>query len=340
MTRTTHPLHGSAPARPNILILYNENPTWPAGDLAWTRRMVRQLSGALKLGGYVTQALPVYDTLSFLDDYDPREWLIWNWVEELNGQPWTDAVVALELEQRGFAFTGSSAGVLAFSVDRMNIKTRLQALGLPTLPARRLTSAAEATAWAMFPAIVKGCTQHGSFGIEPEAVVADTAALADRVNYLRTELNTDALVEPFLDTREFHVAVLGNGRAHALPPVEYDYTAFSAPHERLFAYSYKHNEFSRGYHAVRLRCPAPVDDPRLTARLQEVAVGAYQALGIHDYGRIDMRLLDGEPQVLDVNPNCDIDFTSALMTSAKASGLPYHAVIARIAQHASERLPA
>lgn len=326
--------------KPKVLILHNESPDWPASDKAWNQRMVRQLSGALKLNGYEHQPLQIYDSLAALDDYDPREWLVWNWGEELGGQPWTDAVVAAELEARGFAFTGSASEVLAFSVDRMNIKERLQEHGLPTLPARRFTAPEQAVEWTEFPAIVKGCTQHGSFGIEPEAVVDTVEQLAGRIAYLRAEYQCDALAEQFLDTREFHVAVLGNGKAEALPPVEYDYSAFRQPHQRLFAFSYKHNETTFGYHAVKMRCPAPLDNPHLRARLQEVALGAYHALGLNDYGRIDLRMLGDEPQVLDVNANCDLDLTSALMKSAKALGLAYHHVVARIVEYAAARVRA
>jgi len=325
--------------KPNILVLYNFNPDWPESDLAWTRRMVRQLTGALTFTGYTARAYPIFDTLAILDQFNPRDWLIWNWVEELGGQPWTDAIIAAELEARGFAFTGSPAAVLSFSVDRMNIKQRLQELGLPTLPAQRFSQPEQAGGWDVFPAIVKGCTQHGSFGIEPEAVVYNTTQLAARIHYLRTELNSDALVEQFLDTREFHVGVLGNGRAEALLPVEYDYSAFLEESQRLFAYSYKHDETSPGYHAVKMHCPAPQDNAQWRVRLQEVAVGAFQALGIYDYGRIDLRMLGDEPQVLDVNPNCDIDFTSAFMLGAKTQGLAYHQTIQKIVEQATERMP-
>ena len=36
-----------------ILIVNNLNPGWPASDIDWSRRMVRQLSGAFKLNGWL-----------------------------------------------------------------------------------------------------------------------------------------------------------------------------------------------------------------------------------------------------------------------------------------------
>ena len=59
--------------------------------------------------GYTCRAFKFFDDLTFLDDFDPREWLVWNWGEELAGRPWSDAEVAEQIEQRGFAYTGASA---------------------------------------------------------------------------------------------------------------------------------------------------------------------------------------------------------------------------------------
>ena len=332
------PVHPK-PRAPHVLILYNESPDWPDSDKAWTARMAGHLADALHTQGYAHHAIKIYADLSTLDDYDPREWLIWNWVEELGGQPWTDAVAAAEFERRGFAFTGSSAQTLSLSEDRMNIKACLQRAGLPTLPASRFARPEQTQAWTDFPAIVKGATQHGSFGIEGGSVVHTREQLARRVAFMRVTFGCDSLVEHFLDTREFHVGILGNGLGRALPPVEYDYSAFGDMHDRLFTYQMKYDENSYGYQGLKLKCPSPADNPAWHDRLQAVAVAAYQALGVADYGRIDLRMLGDEPQVLDVNPNCDIDATSALMLGAKASGLSYAQVIGQIVAHAAERMP-
>ncbi len=325
--------------RPKIIILYNENPDWPDSDKAWTARMVTMLSSALQAEGYAHQPLKIFDSLSGLDHYHPREWLVWNWVEELGGQPWTDSAVAAELKQRGFAFTGSSAETLAASVNRADVKLRLQALGLPTLPARLFTQPEQAAEWTVFPAIVKGANQHGSFGIERDSIVHGSVQLARRIDQVRQQYHDDSLVEQFLDTREFHVAVLGNGKPEVLPPVEYDYSAFTDVHDRLFTYQWKYDDTSRGYHEVKLRCPSLADDHPWKKPLEDAALSAYKAFGLSDYGRIDLRMLGDAPQILDVNPNPDIDSTSALMTSARAKGLTYNQVVTRIVELALIRMP-
>ena len=94
---------------PRILAITNEDPAWPEadkqqGDDAW-----QALVSGIAEEGYECRAFKFFDDLRFLDDFDPREWLVWNWGEELAGRPWSDAEVADELERRGFAYTGASA---------------------------------------------------------------------------------------------------------------------------------------------------------------------------------------------------------------------------------------
>src|SRR5258706_12997386 len=119
--------------KPKVVVLYNENPEWPASDKAWTARMVATVTTSLEEKGYQYQPLKIFDSLSGLDQFDPQDWLVWNWAEEIGGQAWTDSVVAAELGRRGFAYTGSQAETLLFSCDRMRVKRRPQALNVSTL---------------------------------------------------------------------------------------------------------------------------------------------------------------------------------------------------------------
>ena len=124
--------------------------------------------------------------------------------------------------------------------------------------------------------------------------------------YLRQHHDDDALVEPFLDSREFQVAVWGNDVPEALPPAEIDYSTFPDVRDRLYTEAWKFDRASLGYLRVQILSPAPLDRPDWRARLETVAVRAYQALGLRDYARLDMRMLGDEPQILDVNVNPDL----------------------------------
>ena len=325
--------------RPKALVLYNESPDWPDSDKAWTARMMKYLIDSLDEKQYRYEVVKVYENLDALDHYDPREWLIWNWVEEIGGQAWSDSAAAAEMEQRRFTFTGSASTTLAFCIHRAEVKQRLQDSNIPTLPARVFNSPTQAGEWTIYPAIVKGANQHGSFGIDGNSIVGDAGQLAQRIAYMRDQLKDDSLIEPFLDSREFHVSVFGNGRPEALPPAEYDYSPFADMRDRLYTYRWKYDDHSWGFQALKIIAPSPTDNLSLRDRLQTIAVEAYKALHLADYGRIDIRLWGEEPQVLDVNPNPDLDLTSALIASAGAVGLSYADVVERIIEHASARMP-
>ncbi|MEP7356032.1 MAG: hypothetical protein ABI847_02175 [Anaerolineales bacterium] len=327
-------------AQPKVLVLYNEDPSWPQYDIESSQAMLTVLTDGLREQGYPYAAHQFFDDLSGLDAYDPREWLVWNWGEELAGRPWTEAEVADELERRGLAYTGAPPAVLRRLQNRLQVKEALRAAGLPTLPARVFTDPALAGEWEHYPAMVKGANQHASYGITREAVAANAAELAIRIDYLRRSFNDEALVEPFLDTREFQVAVWGNRDPQALPPQEFDYSAFDDQRDRLYTYDWKFNPQSRGYSEIKMVCPAPADRPDWRARLMEVSVEAYRSLGLRDYGRIDLRMQGDEPQILDVNANPDLEYISVLPASSRSVGLNYGAMLDHILRLAAERMPA
>ena len=76
----------------------------------------------------------------------------------------------------------------------------------------------------------------------------------------------------------------------------------------------------------------------LTERLHKVAVDAFHALRLRDYGRIDLRMNDaGEVFVIEVNPNCYLERDSEFARAAARGGLQYDALIERIVELAAAR---
>jgi D-alanine-D-alanine ligase len=142
-----------------------------------------------------------------------------------------------------------------------------------------------------------------------------------------------------LSRREFHVAVWGNDPPEAMPTVELDYSMFPDRRDRLYTLAWKFDLHSKGYQQIQTPCPAPADDPSLRGRLEEVAVAAYQATGLRDYGRMDIRMQGEVPMILDVNANPDLDPTSVHPIAAEVMGLSYGEMAARIVQFAAERMP-
>ena len=329
----------AASAKPKVVIITNANPEWPEFDKQYADSMQHMLERGLGEEGYTVQTFKFFDDLSCLDAFDPRECVVWNWGEEWAGVPWSEPEVAEEIERRGFAYTGAAPAAMRLAQNRLSMKECLRAAGLPTLPARVFTTPEQANEWTVFPAIVKGANQHASIGIDRESVVDSCEQIAKRILHLRDAYADDALVEPFLDSREIQVGVWGNDKPEALPASEIVFAPFADMRDRLHTRQWKIERESRGYLEIMMPCPAPVDRPDWRARAEQIAVDAYRAIGLRDYGRFDMRMLGDEPQILDVNPNPELDPESVVLAGAKVRGMTYGQMASRIVQLAAERMP-
>jgi len=86
--------------------------------------------------------------------------------------------------------------------------------------------------------------------------------------------------------------------------------------------------------------PVPLRDatPQLIAAVEAVALAAYQAIELRDYGRVDLRVdAAGQPWVIDVNPNPDISPDAGVTRAAAAAGMSYPQLVDEIARIALAR---
>ena len=253
------------------------------------------------------------------------------------GLPHSDATVAEVLETLNFSYTGASAQVLTFSWDKAATKALLLQQGIPT-PFGRVVETGEADQWDRFPAIVKPAREHCGFGITRDAVVADRRELKERIAFVRETFRQPALVEDFIDGREFHVTLWGNGEIHPLPVAEMDFSAFESFKDRLCTFDSKFTPGSPHYEKIELRVPALLDESQL-ACLNRTAIQAYRAMGCRDYARIDLRMGNGGYYILDINPNPDLSPDTSLVYAAEAAGYSYGAVASRLVNLAAQRHP-
>jgi len=322
-----------------VLLLHNMSRDWTPEESREAEQDVATLGDALKGLGHEVELLAVEDDrlAGRLRSYDARDLIVFNWCEELPGVPHSEPEVAAVLERLGFVFTGSSSGVLSLSQDKPRVKRVLDEWGLPT-PPWAVFHAPEADGWNIFPAIVKAAHEHCSIGISPESVVSSPAELESRIAYVLDEHRQPALVEEFIDGREFHVSAWGNGTVSMLPVAEMDYSALTDMRHRLFTYDAKYVPGSHLYEGIDLLVPAKLDPPALAA-LERIVLATYRAADCRDYGRIDVRYRDGVFYVIDVNPNPDINPETSLTYAAAEVGYSYGELGSRIVNLAAARHP-
>ncbi|NPV04706.1 MAG: hypothetical protein HPY67_08245 [Syntrophaceae bacterium] len=322
-----------------VLLLYNIDPAWEPAEQEEAVTATVELIDALRRVGHPVTPVRVddMDLRRFLSPYDPGRFIVLNWCEAIPGIAHSDALAAEILEEMGFAYSGSPPAVLRLSGSKEKVKDVLLRAGVPT-PAGCVCSPGQHASWDCFPAIVKPLREHCSIGITPESVVLDRPALLERIRFVAETYGQPALVEEFIDGREFRVTLWGNEDVEVLPPVEMEFSAFDDLRERLCSWDAKFNPGSRPYTEIRTIAPAPLtaDELRL---LEEISRRAYRAMGIRDYARFDFRLRDGIFYLLDPNPNPDISADASLALTAELAGLSYGQMGSRLVSLAARRHP-
>jgi D-alanine-D-alanine ligase len=265
--------------------------------------------------------------------------LVFNLMEMFGDNVFGDIPVTGLLDLLGLRYTGSGPGELYLSQDKGLTKKLLafEDILYPRYAVFSRQAAFETGGNLRMPLFVKPLRSDASLGIGGKSLVHDAVALMERVAAIHKELEDSALAEEYIEGREFYVGVLGNSQPKALPPIEVDFTGFPEGVPKVMDSKAKWDERSKEYKGTRSVIANLPDE--LRARLQKVAVDAYRALRVKDYGRVDLRLTEtGEIYVLEVNASCYLEKSSEFAMAAGASGLDYPRLIERIVNLASERM--
>jgi D-alanine-D-alanine ligase len=322
-----------------VLLLHNIDQAWDPADIDITLQEVANLESAIEEQGHPVTNVPVFDhdLGSCLSAYDPDQHIVFNWCEEIPGVANSEALAAETLENLDFTYTGATPEVLRFCWDKEMVKRLLEKAGVPT-PRWRVYDSLDIGDWSCFPAIVKPSREHCSHGVTTDAVVQSPQELKDRVGYVLDAFRQPALVEDFIDGREFHVSLWGNGSVRMLPPAEMDFALFDDVRDRLCTYDSKFMPGSSHYVNIGLQLPAPLDEAEYE-RLKKTSILAYKTSGCRDYARLDIRLRDGIFYVLDVNPNSDVSAEASMACAAEYAGYSHGEMISRIINLAAKRHP-
>ncbi|MEZ0397260.1 MAG: hypothetical protein ABWK53_12635 [Anaerolineales bacterium] len=320
-----------------VLLLSNADSNWPEEDIHQARALLELAAAELeRIGHPVRSLLVTHPRLEeLLQPFDPAAYIVFNWCEEIPGLPGSEALAATVLEQRGFTFTGAASSALA--ADKNRIKSLLNEHHLPT-PPWTVYASPSPDGWQRFPAIVKPVREHGSAGIDRQAVVSDRQRLAAQVKNVLQTFNQPALVEEFICGRELTVTILGNESLHLLPVAEIDFSAIADDLAHIRTYESKFEKDSPSYKQIETILPALLTADEFD-RLHTLACSTYRAARCRDYARLDVRLRDSVFYVVDVNHNPDLNLDSSLVLAAKAAGLSYGQLLSLLLNLAARRHP-
>jgi D-alanine-D-alanine ligase len=189
-----------------------------------------------------------------------------------------------------------------------------------------------------FPLIVKPTSEDGSIGIDAAAVVTSVKELMERIAYIQSEFNSPALIEEYIEGREIYASILGSyENPRALPLVELDLSKLPKGVPRIASQDVKFFMDTDAYKLTKSAIAEDLDE-ETTSKLTDIAVKAYRAVKLRDYGRIDMRLSSsGEVYVIEANPNPWLSSAQEFAMAAKKSGLSYTQMIGEIVDLAMAR---
>ena len=187
-----------------------------------------------------------------------------------------------------------------------------------------------------YPAFVKPVSEESSNGISKASYARDEQEALERATFVHERLDSDALIEEYIDGRELTVGVLGNPRPLALPPRETFFGKAEDDEEapRFATSRAKWDDAYRRKWGIKNGAAAPLPDGT-AERLARTARMAYRILKVRGLVRLDVRLTeDGHVVVIEVNPNPSLAKSDDFAMSAAAAGLDYEALIQRILQNA------
>jgi D-alanine-D-alanine ligase len=302
--------------------------------------VVRQVADALALGGHEATILGVHGDLEKLIHglTQPAPDLVFNLMETFGKSQLGAVGVVGMLDLIGVPYVGGGPGEFYLQEDKGLTKKLLAFDGIqyPDFAVFSRSADLETGGNMRMPLIVKPLRMDASIGIDAKALVTNSTEMMERVALIHRKFKDAALVEEYIDGREFYVGVIGNQSPTAFPPIEIDFSGLPEGSPRILDHRAKWVRSSVEYKGTKA---VLADIPEeLQARLLRVSLDAYRALRVRDYGRIDMRLTAaGEVYVIEVNASCYLEKSGEFAMAAAAAGLDYAALVNRIVELALER---
>jgi D-alanine-D-alanine ligase len=262
---------------------------------------------------------------------------VFNLVESVDGDSLLNHLAPAWLEHWGFAFTGCSALAHLLTTDKLVAKQRMVARGIPT-PAW-LSEAGDGPGILSEKVMVKPVGEDASVDIDGTSVLDNPGPSALRALLTeRRARSRPAFAEAYVDGREYNLGLVGPRSSPALlPPAEILFVGYAERGlHKVVDYAAKWRPESYEYQNTVRSFTVSAADSELVVELARLAIRCWHEFGLSGYARVDFRVdSDGQPWVLEVNPNPCLAPDAGLASAARAKGWTYDELVRRILDAAS-----
>jgi D-alanine-D-alanine ligase len=236
----------------------------------------------------------------------------------LHGRGGEDGVIQGTLETLNIPYTGSGVLGSALGMNKLQTKRIWATLGLRTAPYVVLDRSLFIGRGGVmldsipYPCVVKPAEEGSSIGTTRVSSADDLQAAYERA----AEYQCAVLAEAWIEGEEYTVTILGD---EALPSIRI------CPEKEFYDFEAKYQS-----DATQFFCPSGLSTQE-EKRIQDLALNAFQAVGCHGWGRVDMiRDRAGDYWLLEVNTVPGMTSHSLVPMAAKEAGLSFEDLVISI----------
>lgn len=245
------------------------------------------------------------------------------------------------LEMLAIPYAGAGPQCLAFCYDKSLVRGIAKEMEIPVPNAIFVKS--EDTSFEFpfgFPALVKPNFGDSSFGITQKSVTNNAEEFVNVISEIREKFGYEKaiLVEELLVGKDLSVGIIGNPPSSymVLPITEEDYSALPSEFPQICGYEAKWLPESPYWNIKSIPAQLPEETKKF---IIEWCLKLFERLGCKDYCRFDWRLdVEGNPKLLEVNPNPGWCWDGHLAKMAKIAGMSYAEMLQAILIAAEKRL--
>ena len=305
---------------------------------------INQLKGALReLNDYSFTFLDKHDTLiNDLIKLKGKRQYVFNLCDEgYDNDPKKELIVPAILEALDIPYSGSGPQCLANCYDKSLVRGIAREMNIPVPEAFLIKP--EDNIFELpfnFPVIVKPNFGDSSFGITQRSVAYNVEEMINAISEIRENFGYDKplLVEEFLTGMDLSVGIIGNppDNYNILPITYEDYSILPENLPPICGYEAKWLPESP-YFQIKTKLANLSDE--LEKGIAGYSIKLIERLNCRDYTRLDWRLdSNGEPKLLEINPNPGWCWDGHLAKMSHFSGLTYKDMLKIILEAAEQRI--
>lgn len=296
----------------------------------------------LKERGYKVSFFDFNDVAKAFNDLKNSDVdLVFNVCERINDTSLLEPHTASILDVLKIPYTGSNPFTLSLCIDKIRVKKLLSYHKIPTPEWDYIYTLEDKIREDLkFPLIVKPANTDNSIGITNDSVVINESQLNKQLKHVVEELGRPALIEEYIEGDEYDVSILGSEEddLRVLPLSRSVFDRMPKGYWHIYPFEAKWDSRSVYKENIEVQRPAKNISKKLEAVISEIALDTYNILDCHDYGRVEIRVdKNGNPYVLELNPNPSIDCVDCVPQVFELTGKDYGDFLEEIIRMAIKR---